>query len=99
MTPGSAMVTQRWLFIDQGSTNVPPTSPSTRLTEPSPGTKFNMTGDNIEVKITCQYFLQSQTITSLKTGDDLFLIMEDFSTTEYKASASTVQQTHMYAHM
>jgi len=68
MTSGSAMVTQRWLFIDQGSTNVPPTSPSIRVTEPSPGIRFNMTGDNIEVKITCQYSLQRQTITSLNTG-------------------------------
>lgn len=68
MTSSSAMVTQRWLFIDQGSRNAPPTSPSVRVTEPSPGTRFIMTGDNIEVKITCQYFLQSQTITSLNTG-------------------------------
>lgn len=68
MMPGSAMVTQRWLFIDQGSTNVPHTSPSTRLTEPSPGTRFNMTGDNTEIKITCHFFLQSQAITTLKTG-------------------------------
>lgn len=68
MTSGSTMVTRRWLFIDQGSTIVPPTFPSVRVTEPSPGIRFNMTGDNTEVKIACQYSFQSQTITSLNRG-------------------------------
>lgn len=43
---GSETVTQRWLSIDQGSTTFPPTSPSIGVTESSPGTGFNMTGDN-----------------------------------------------------
>lgn len=46
ITSGSETVTQRWLSIDQGSTTFPPTSPSIGVTESSPGTGFNMTGDN-----------------------------------------------------
>lgn len=62
------MVTQGWLSIDQESTNFPPTSPSIGVRESSPGTRFNVAGDNVEVKITCQYSLHQQTITSLNTG-------------------------------